>query len=72
MHAWPFYKPSPGVYSWDIVLVFYVYPACISHKSQYPWYYIPLYPCTDLYLAILYPAAVSHCFHLYPYFSSCI
>jgi len=41
-------EPSPGVYFWDIPLVFHRYPACIS---PYPWY--PVYLCIDLYLAIL-------------------
>jgi len=54
----------PLVYFWDIPPVLHLYPACIS---PYPWY--PVYPCIDLYLAILQQI---HCISLYPTVSSCI
>jgi len=60
---------GPGVYFWDLLLHFHMYPACIS---PYPWY-----PAVSLYRPIssnfaadpLYPAAF-HGIQLYPYVSS--
>jgi len=64
-------QPSPGVYFCGISCLYFT---CIPAVCFSPYVLgIPLYPCIDLYLAILQQIhTVSHSIQLDPYVSSCI